>query len=89
LSARRPDRSTGSPKCTRNTVRRRPVFRVHFGDPVDLSGLRADKPGDAVRAHQRIMRAITAGLVTLRVDEPDLPRFHDPTRPTDTRSPWR
>ncbi len=35
------------------------------------------------------MRAITAGLVPLRPDEPDVPRFHDPTRPTDSRSPWR
>ncbi|HEU5470563.1 MAG TPA: lysophospholipid acyltransferase family protein [Actinophytocola sp.] len=70
-------------------VRNRPTFRVHFGGQVDLSGLSANRPGDAMRAHQRIMRAITADLVPLRADEPDLPRFHDPTRPTDTRSPWR
>jgi 1-acyl-sn-glycerol-3-phosphate acyltransferase len=67
----------------------RPTFRVHFGPQVDLSGLSAGKPGDAMRAHTRIMQAITAGLVPLRRDEPDLPRFHDPTRPTDTSSPWR
>ncbi|PRX51106.1 1-acyl-sn-glycerol-3-phosphate acyltransferase [Prauserella shujinwangii] len=68
---------------------RRPTFRVHFGEPVDLSAFRAGKAGDAVKAHAEIMRAITAGLAPLRRDEPDRPRFHDPTRPTDTRSPWR
>ncbi|HEY0805062.1 MAG TPA: 1-acyl-sn-glycerol-3-phosphate acyltransferase, partial [Pseudonocardiaceae bacterium] len=67
---------------------RRPTFRVHFGAPVDLGGLAADRPGDAVRARDRIMRAITDGLVPLRRDEPDVPRFYDPTRPTDSRSPW-
>jgi 1-acyl-sn-glycerol-3-phosphate acyltransferase len=70
-------------------VRDRPVFRVHFGPVVDLSDLRAGKPGDALRAHKRIMRAITDGLVPLRAEEPDTPRFHDPTRPTDSHSPWR
>ncbi|GAB3906229.1 lysophospholipid acyltransferase family protein [Kibdelosporangium lantanae] len=70
-------------------LRRRPRFKVHFGDPVDLSDLSAGKAGDAVRAHKRIMQAITDNLATLRPDEPDVPRFHDPTRPTDTRSPWR
>ncbi len=70
-------------------VRARPVFRVHFGPRVDLSGLSADTPGDAMRAHTRIMQAITANLVPLRADEPDTPRFHDPTRPCDSKSPWR
>ncbi len=68
---------------------RRPVFRVHFGEPVDLSEFTSGAPGHAVRAHAKIMRAITEGLVPLRRGEPDRPRFHDPTRPTDTRSPWR
>ncbi|HEX2130767.1 MAG TPA: lysophospholipid acyltransferase family protein [Actinophytocola sp.] len=70
-------------------VRDRPVFRVHFGPLVELSDLAAGRPGDAVRAHRRIMRAITDHLVPLRADEPDTPRFHDPTRPTDSTSPWR
>jgi 1-acyl-sn-glycerol-3-phosphate acyltransferase len=70
-------------------LRERPTFKVHFGGPVDLSDLSADKPGDAMRAHKRIMQAITDRLVPLRADEPDRPRFHDPTRPTDTVSPWR
>ncbi|WP_199431889.1 lysophospholipid acyltransferase family protein [Qaidamihabitans albus] len=68
---------------------RRPTFRVHFGEPIDLAEFSTGRPGDAVKAHARIMRAITEGLVPLRRDEPDRPRFHDPTRPTDTRSPWR
>jgi 1-acyl-sn-glycerol-3-phosphate acyltransferase len=70
-------------------LRDRPTFKVHFGQPVDLADLAAGKPGDAVRAHKRIMQAITDNLAAIRPDEPDLPKFHDPTRPTDTRSPWR
>ncbi|HEY0636315.1 MAG TPA: lysophospholipid acyltransferase family protein [Pseudonocardiaceae bacterium] len=70
-------------------MRARPTFRVRFGAPVDLSGLRYGRAGDARRAHERIMRAITANLVPLRTDEPDLPRFHDATRPVTGRSPWR
>lgn len=70
-------------------LRDRPTFRVHFGPIVDLSDLTPSHPGDAFRAHARIMAAITAGLVPLRADEPDTPRFHDPTRPTDGKSPWR
>lgn len=68
---------------------RRPTFKVHFGTPVDLSGIDATRPGAGVRAHAKIMQAITAGLIPLRAAEPDRPRFHDPTRPTDTVSPWR
>lgn len=68
---------------------RRPRLRVHFGEPVSLDGLAADRVGDARRAHERIMRAITAGLVPLRAAEPHAPRFLDTTRPTETRSPWR
>jgi 1-acyl-sn-glycerol-3-phosphate acyltransferase len=70
-------------------VRNRPTFKVHFGPVVDLSDLSAATPGDAMRAHKRIMQAITDNLVPLRAAEPDRPRFHDPTRPTDSRSPWR
>ncbi|OLT44852.1 acyl-phosphate glycerol 3-phosphate acyltransferase [Saccharomonospora sp. CUA-673] len=68
---------------------RRPTFRVHFGEPVELDEFDAGTPGHAVRAHAKIMRTITEGLVPLRRDEPDVPRFHDPTRPTDAVSPWR
>jgi 1-acyl-sn-glycerol-3-phosphate acyltransferase len=70
-------------------LRRRPTFKVHFGNPVDLSDLSAGKPGDAVRAHKRIMTTITENLAGLRPDEPEVAGFHDPTRPTDTKSPWR
>ncbi|GAB3683004.1 lysophospholipid acyltransferase family protein [Saccharopolyspora tripterygii] len=68
---------------------RRPTMRVHFGAPVDLSDLAADRVGDAARARDRIMRAITQGLIPLRVDEPEVPLHQDPTRPvTDKPSPW-
>ncbi|RRO16322.1 1-acyl-sn-glycerol-3-phosphate acyltransferase [Saccharopolyspora rhizosphaerae] len=68
---------------------RRPTMRVHFGDPVDLSDLSADRVGDAARARDRIMRAITNGLVPLRADEPEAPRHQDPTRPVSEKpTPW-
>lgn len=70
-------------------VRARPTFKVHFGQPLDLSDLDLARAGDARKAHEMIMRAITTGLAGLRADEPDLPRFLDPTRPTDGSSPWR
>ncbi|MQA07199.1 MAG: 1-acyl-sn-glycerol-3-phosphate acyltransferase [Pseudonocardiaceae bacterium] len=68
---------------------RQPRFQVHFGEPVGLDDLSVERPGDAVRAHARIMRAIAAGMVPLRAGELEEPRFHDATRPTDSRSPWK
>ncbi|RJQ82914.1 1-acyl-sn-glycerol-3-phosphate acyltransferase [Pseudonocardiaceae bacterium YIM PH 21723] len=70
-------------------ARTRPVMRVHFGDPVELADLSAGRPGDAVRARDRIMRAIAGGLADLRRDEWDQPRFWDPTRPVESSSPWK
>ncbi|HEX5595131.1 MAG TPA: lysophospholipid acyltransferase family protein [Micromonosporaceae bacterium] len=64
---------------------RRPVIRVHFGAPVDLSDIDPNSPGAALRATERIIDALTVALAPLRQDEPDLPRYIDPTRPTDTR----
>ncbi|MEV0569791.1 1-acyl-sn-glycerol-3-phosphate acyltransferase [Dactylosporangium sp. NPDC050588] len=64
---------------------RRPVVRVHFGAPVDLSDLDPAVPGAAQRATDRIIDAITAELVKLRVDEPRLPRYVDPVRPLSTQ----
>jgi 1-acyl-sn-glycerol-3-phosphate acyltransferase len=63
---------------------RRPVVRVHFGAPVDLSDLSAGTPGAAQRATDRIIDGITAELAMLRVDEPRLPRFVDLARPVST-----
>lgn len=60
---------------------RRPIVRVHFGAPVDLSGLRAGAVGHAQRASDRIMDAIAAELAPLRKNEPRLPRHNDHTRP--------
>ncbi|GAA3061899.1 1-acyl-sn-glycerol-3-phosphate acyltransferase [Actinokineospora globicatena] len=70
-------------------VRARKTFKVHIGGVVDLSDLVAGKPGDAMRAHARIMRQITTDLAPLRAAELDKPAFHDPTRPCDSTSPWR
>lgn len=64
-------------------------FRVHIGDPVDLTGLRAGRTGDAMRAHAKIMCALTDGLAPLRPDEPGAPRVADPTRLTGRPGPWR
>jgi 1-acyl-sn-glycerol-3-phosphate acyltransferase len=63
---------------------RRPVVRVHFAAPVDLTGLAAGVPGDALRAADRISEATIAALAPLRADEPGLPRLIDPTRPVST-----
>jgi 1-acyl-sn-glycerol-3-phosphate acyltransferase len=63
---------------------RRPVIRVHFGEPVDLDGFDPAVPGAARRATDRIIDALTASLAPLRPDEPDGPRYRDPTRPIDT-----
>ncbi|MGW4460925.1 lysophospholipid acyltransferase family protein [Micromonospora sp. NPDC004704] len=63
---------------------RRPVIRVHFGEPVDLDGLDPTVSGAARRATDRIIDALTTTLVPLRPDEPDGPRHRDPTRPTET-----
>lgn len=56
----------------------RPVVRVHFGAPVDLTGLRIPQ------ATERIMEAITENLRALRPDEPRLPAWTDPVRPVST-----
>ncbi|WP_370948248.1 lysophospholipid acyltransferase family protein [Amycolatopsis sp. cg5] len=68
---------------------RRPTFRVHFGKPVDLSEIDRSRPSAGRLAHEKIMRAIVEGMIPLRRGELDKPRFHDPTRPTDTVSPWK
>jgi 1-acyl-sn-glycerol-3-phosphate acyltransferase len=66
---------------------RRPTVHIHFGAPVDLSDLREGVTGDAQRASDRVMDAITADLVQLRSGQngrpPELrlPRYRDPTRP--------
>jgi 1-acyl-sn-glycerol-3-phosphate acyltransferase len=64
-------------------LRRRPVIRVHFGTPVDLSGINPTTPGAALRATGLIIDALTDTLAPLRPDEPDRPRHVDPSRPSD------
>jgi 1-acyl-sn-glycerol-3-phosphate acyltransferase len=63
---------------------RRPLVRVHFGAPVDLSDLHYGAVGHAQKASDRVMRALADELAKLRVDEPRLPRYRDPTRPVST-----
>jgi 1-acyl-sn-glycerol-3-phosphate acyltransferase len=70
-------------------LRRRPVVRVHFGPPVDLSDLERHRHGAAQSATDRIIGAIVDELKALRADEPDRPRFIDPSRPTETRRSYR
>lgn len=68
---------------------RRPRFQVHFGEPISLADLDPDKPGSGMQAHRRVMQAITDGLIPLRPGELTRPKFNDPTRPTDSVSPWK
>ena len=64
---------------------RRPVVRVHFGMPIDLSDLSETTPGAAQRATDRIIDAITAELKPLRADEPRLHRYIDSRRPVSVQ----
>jgi 1-acyl-sn-glycerol-3-phosphate acyltransferase len=66
-------------------VRKRPVVRVHFGKPVDLSDLDVAARGDVRRATDRIIAALRDELIALRPEEPDRPRFNDPSRTVETR----
>jgi 1-acyl-sn-glycerol-3-phosphate acyltransferase len=71
------------------SIVRRPVVRVHFGPPVDLSGLRDGVVGHAQLASDRVMTALVAAMAVIRPDEPRLPRFRDPTRPLSTARTYR
>lgn len=67
----------------------RPAVRVHFGAPIDLSGLSPAVRGDVQRATDRIIAALHTELAPLRADEPGKPRHHDPTRPAENRRSFR
>jgi 1-acyl-sn-glycerol-3-phosphate acyltransferase len=62
---------------------RRPVVRVRFGAPVDLSALPGSAGAQARAATERIVDAIAQTLAPLRGDEPAEPRYVDRTRPVD------
>ncbi|MBA2390106.1 MAG: 1-acyl-sn-glycerol-3-phosphate acyltransferase [Geodermatophilaceae bacterium] len=68
-------------RTTASAIWRQPRLAVHFGVPVRLEDLEPGRRGDANRARTRITAAITEGLRPLRAAEPELPRFHDRTRP--------
>jgi hypothetical protein len=72
-----------------SSIWRRPVVRMSFGVPVDLSDLREGEVGHAQRATDRIMAALTAELATLRPDQPGVPRFVDPTKPVSSARSYR
>ena len=67
----------------------RPVIRVRFGTPIDLSDLPPGVPGSAQRATERIIEGLTATLAAIRPDETDGPRYVDRTRPVDTSRRYR
>lgn len=71
------------------SMRTRPTVKVHFGDPVDLSGIDPGRAGAAQRITDRITEAIIECLVPLRAGEPDVPSFLDPTRVTDGKRSFR
>jgi len=83
------DAPTGMWPAIWASMRHRHTVRIHFGPPVDLSGLTLGRPGDALRATDRIIAAIRESLVPLRADEPDEPRHIDPTRPSETRRTFK
>ncbi|WP_407676844.1 lysophospholipid acyltransferase family protein [Phytohabitans aurantiacus] len=68
----------GAVRGLARSVLRRPQVSVHFGRPVSLAGT-----GSAREATDRVMAAIADALLPLRAAEPDVPRWHDPTRPID------
>jgi 1-acyl-sn-glycerol-3-phosphate acyltransferase len=74
----------GLPRALARALRRRPVIRVHFGAPVELTDIDPERPGAALRATARIIDALTDALAPLRPDEPHQPRYVDPTRPVET-----
>ncbi|GIF02538.1 lysophospholipid acyltransferase family protein [Actinoplanes siamensis] len=63
---------------------RRPVVRVGFGAPVDLSAVSGTPGARAMRATRLIMEGIDAALAPLRAGEMEIPRYVDGTRPVDT-----
>jgi 1-acyl-sn-glycerol-3-phosphate acyltransferase len=69
----------GAVRGLARSVARRPQVSVHFGAPVPLAGA-----ASAREATDRVMDAIAAALLPLRASEPDVPRWHDPSRPVDT-----
>jgi 1-acyl-sn-glycerol-3-phosphate acyltransferase len=71
-------------------VLHRPVVKVHFGPTVEILAGADDQSARGVRrATDQIIAAITAGLTTLRADEPRLPAWVDPRRPVSVARTFR
>ncbi|MEV6348416.1 lysophospholipid acyltransferase family protein [Actinoplanes sp. NPDC051851] len=62
---------------------RRPVVRVGFGQPVDLSGVTGTPGAQAMRATRLIMDGLDRALAPLRADEMQTPKVIDTSRPVD------
>jgi 1-acyl-sn-glycerol-3-phosphate acyltransferase len=73
----------GLVKSVLTAMWRRPVVRVRFGTPVDLSGIAGPPGAQAMRATRVIMAGIDDTLAVLRADEMQVPRHVDHTRPPD------
>ncbi|GIF47780.1 1-acyl-sn-glycerol-3-phosphate acyltransferase [Asanoa ferruginea] len=67
----------------------RPIIKVRFGAPIDLSDLVPGVPGSAQRATERIIEGLTTTLAAIRPDELEGPRFIDATRPVDVSRRYR
>lgn len=79
----------GVVRAVARSLLRRPVIRVHFGPPVDPTDIDPAQPGAAVWFTARIIDALTVNLAPLRPDEPDAPRYLDPSRPSQGARPPR
>ena len=66
------------------TLLHRPVVKVGFGEPVDLTTATGTPGAQAMRATRLIMEGIDAALAPLRADEMQTPRYVDTSRPHDT-----
>ncbi|GIF13495.1 lysophospholipid acyltransferase family protein [Actinoplanes teichomyceticus] len=62
---------------------RRPVVKVGFGVPVDLTAVTGTPGAQAMRATRLIMDGIDAALAPLRADEMRTPKYVDRSRPAD------
>lgn len=83
------DRPTHMAATLISSIWRRPVAKVHFGDPVDLSDLPRNSPGAARTAADRMSGHILEQVSRLRTAEPVMPRHVDRVRPLSTMRTFR
>jgi 1-acyl-sn-glycerol-3-phosphate acyltransferase len=66
------------------TLLHRPIVKVGFGEPVDLTSAAGTPGAQAMRATRLIMEGLDAALAPLRADEMQTPKYVDKSRPHDT-----